>query len=128
MGAKPKVLSGEILRQRGQRLQCAESQLHILPSTQALTGTAWSKGLGGPGLKLGWGEWGRIVGLSKPPANMATTVTGQPEARAPSTPEPRPSLRLGLKTAPLQQAPPACFPRPQTNNPTGQLCSEDILA
>lgn len=127
-GSQPKVLSGQILRQRGKRPECVESQLPILPAhrlSQALHSQgAWE------GRVSSWvgGGWNRIVELSKPPANMATTVTGQPEARASSTPQPRPSLCLGLQTAPLQQAPPACFPWPQTNNPTGQLCSEDILA
>lgn len=84
------------------------SHTHTLPSTQALTCPAGSRGPGGPGLKLGG-----VMGWGCP--NLLPTLPslslGNRRPGCQSAPQPRPSLCLGLRTAPLLQgAPEHAFP------------------
>lgn len=72
---------------------------------------------------------GNGVGLSKPPANTAIAVTGQPEARAPISSSAKAFPLSGTENSPSPATgPPNMLSPTQTNNTTGQLCSGDILA
>ena len=111
----------------------ADTRVQVEPTTGPTQHTgshcpAGSRGPGGPGLKLGRG-WGG-VGLSKPPANITTTVTWQLQAGAPfrSSAKAFPPSGAENSSCTTLGGAPQILPQTQTHNPGGQLCRGDILA
>ena len=70
------------------------------------------------------------MGLSKPPANITTTVTWQLQAGAPfrSSAKAFPPSGAENSSCTTLGGAPQILPQTQTHNPGGQLCRGDILA